>query len=109
MTELSLKFNVFFIYQENTLILDKKYISQYSKILLKLKSIYLKRRLQVSVEIKNVVFDFGGVLFDWNQRYFYRSIFNDDEKMEYFLSNIGSFFDGNYALCPKYLCFNKQI
>lgn len=44
----------------------------------------------MSVEIKNVVFDFGGVLFDWNQRYFYRSIFNDDEKMEYFLSNIAT-------------------
>ena len=33
--------------------------------------------------IKNVVFDFGGVLLDWNPRYFYSSIFNDDEKMEY--------------------------
>ena len=28
--------------------------------------------------IKNVVFDFGGVLLDWNPRYFYSSIFNDD-------------------------------
>ena len=38
--------------------------------------------------IKNVVFDFGGVLLDWNPRYFYSSIFNDDEKMEYFIQNI---------------------
>lgn len=38
--------------------------------------------------IKNVVFDFGGVLLDWNPRYFYSSVFNDDEKMEYFISNI---------------------
>ena len=38
--------------------------------------------------IKNVVFDFGGVLLDWNPRYFYSSIFNDDEKMENFIQNI---------------------
>ncbi len=38
--------------------------------------------------IKNVVFDFGGVLMDWDPRYFFRSYFNDDEKMEYFLSHI---------------------
>ena len=38
--------------------------------------------------IKNVVFDFGGVLLDWNPRYFYSSVFNDDEKMEYFIKNI---------------------
>lgn len=36
--------------------------------------------------IKNIVFDFGGVLIDWNPRYFFRSYFNDDERMEYFLS-----------------------
>ena len=38
--------------------------------------------------IKNVVFDFGGVLLDWNPRYFYREIFKDDEKLEYFIKNI---------------------
>ena len=40
--------------------------------------------------IKNVVFDFGGVLLDWNPRYFYKSIFNDDQKMEYFVQNIAT-------------------
>lgn len=44
-------------------------------------------RIKVTT-IKNVVFDFGGVLLDWNPRYFYSSIFNDDEKMEYFIQNI---------------------
>lgn len=39
-------------------------------------------------QIKNIVFDFGGVLVDWNSRYYYRSYFNDDERMEYFLANI---------------------
>lgn len=38
--------------------------------------------------IKNIVFDFGGVLMDWDPRYFFRNYFNDDEKMEYFLKNI---------------------
>lgn len=40
------------------------------------------------MEIKNIIFDFGGVLIDWNPRYFFKDYFNDDEKMEYFLENI---------------------
>lgn len=40
--------------------------------------------------IKNIIFDFGGVLMDWNPRYFYKDYFNDDEKMEYFLRNIAT-------------------
>lgn len=40
--------------------------------------------------IKNVIFDFGGVLMDWNQRHFYRNYFKDDEKMEFFLENIAT-------------------
>lgn len=38
--------------------------------------------------IKNLIFDFGGVLMDWNPRYFFKDYFNDDKKMEYFLKNI---------------------
>lgn len=38
--------------------------------------------------IKNIVFDFGGVLLDWNPRYLYRDYFKDDGKMEYFLSEV---------------------
>ncbi|KFF02023.1 HAD family hydrolase [Chryseobacterium luteum] len=40
------------------------------------------------MEIKNIIFDFGGVLVDWNPRYFFKDYFNDDEKMEYFLRHI---------------------
>ncbi len=40
--------------------------------------------------IRNVVFDFGGVLLDWNPRHMYRTYFNDDEAMEYFLSHVYS-------------------
>lgn len=39
-------------------------------------------------EIKNIVFDFGGVLLDWNPRYFYRTFFLDEKEMEHFLANI---------------------
>lgn len=39
--------------------------------------------------IKAIVFDFGGVLFDWNPHYLYRKYFNDAEAVERFLSTIG--------------------
>lgn len=38
--------------------------------------------------IDTIIFDFGGVLVDWNPRYLYRDYFADDEKLEWFLSNI---------------------
>jgi 2-haloacid dehalogenase len=38
--------------------------------------------------IKNIVFDFGGVLIDWNPRHLYRNVFNDNAEMENFLKNI---------------------
>lgn len=40
--------------------------------------------------IKNIIFDFGGVLIDWNPRYFYKDVFRDTEEMEYFLSEVWS-------------------
>jgi 2-haloacid dehalogenase len=38
--------------------------------------------------IEAVVFDLGGVLLDWNPRYLYRQLFDDDVAMEHFLSEI---------------------
>ena len=36
-----------------------------------------------------LVFDFGGVLIDWDRRYLYKKIFkNDPDGLEYFLANI---------------------
>jgi 2-haloacid dehalogenase len=35
-----------------------------------------------------VVFDLGGVLLDWNPRYLYRKLFDDDRELERFLSEI---------------------
>lgn len=40
------------------------------------------------VAIRNVIFDLGGVLIDWNPRYVYKSVFNDEEKLDYFLNNV---------------------
>ena len=39
-------------------------------------------------KIDTVVFDLGGVLVDWNPRYLYRQIFNDEQEMENFLANV---------------------
>lgn len=41
-------------------------------------------------EVKNIVFDFGGVLLDWNPRYFYRTFFWDEKELEYFLTEVCS-------------------
>lgn len=38
--------------------------------------------------IKAVVFDFGGVLIDWNPRYVYRELLASEEEVEDFLANI---------------------
>ena len=40
-------------------------------------------------KVKNIVFDFGGVLIDWNPRYLYYPYFGgDEEQAEWFLKNI---------------------
>lgn len=36
----------------------------------------------------SIVFDLGGVLIDWNPRYLYKQIFNDEEEMEWFLAHV---------------------
>ena len=38
--------------------------------------------------IKNIIFDYGGVLLDWNPHYLYDHYFGDVEKAEWFLNNI---------------------
>jgi len=40
------------------------------------------------MKIENIIFDLGGVLLDWNPRYFYRDHFQNEEEMEYFLTHI---------------------
>lgn len=38
--------------------------------------------------IRNIVFDFGGVLLDWDPRYLYRTFFWDEAAMERFLTTV---------------------
>lgn len=38
--------------------------------------------------IKNIIFDFGGVLVDWNPHYLYDPYFGDSQKAEWFLTHI---------------------
>ena len=47
--------------------------------------------------IKNIVFDFGGVLLDWNPRYLYRQYFKTEEEMENFFAKVG-LYDWNATL-----------
>ena len=71
--------------------------------------------------MKNIVFDFGGVLIDWNPRYLYRKIFSSTQEMEWFLNNIctlewnarqdagRSFSEGIAELKAKYPRYSAQI
>jgi 2-haloacid dehalogenase len=38
--------------------------------------------------IKNILFDLGGVLIDWNPKYLYKKIFETEEGMDYFLTTV---------------------
>lgn len=38
--------------------------------------------------IKTIIFDFGGVLIDWNPEYYYSTVFDDEEQMKWFLENV---------------------
>jgi len=40
------------------------------------------------MNIENVIFDFGGVLFDWNPRYLYHDYFQSESEMEIFLHTV---------------------
>ena len=38
--------------------------------------------------IRNIVFDFGGVLVDWNPAYLFRGVFRNRTEMDHFLENV---------------------
>lgn len=39
---------------------------------------------------KTIIFDFGGVLIDWDPRHLYKKIFADESEMEWFLGNVAT-------------------
>lgn len=71
--------------------------------------------------IKNIIFDFGGVLLDWNPEYLYSSIFQDKKEMDFFLTNIctpewnlkqdagRSLKTGTLELTEKFFEYNHEI
>ncbi|MCI4667105.1 MAG: HAD family phosphatase [Bacteroidia bacterium] len=71
--------------------------------------------------INTLIFDLGGVLVDWNVRYLYRKIFDEEERMEWFLKNITpyswnleqdkgrSFADGTAELLEKHPEWEAEI
>ena len=71
--------------------------------------------------IKNIVFDFGGVLVDWDPRYFYRNVFETEEEVEYFLTNVCTpewntltdaemtFAEAIEMLVPKFPQYEREI
>jgi 2-haloacid dehalogenase len=40
------------------------------------------------MHLQNIIFDFGGVLIDWNPKYLYENVFDTEEEMNYFLENV---------------------
>lgn len=71
--------------------------------------------------IDTIVFDLGGVLIDWNPRHYYREVFESEEEMEYFLSEICNniwneqqdagrkFADATTLLAEQYPKYREQI
>ena len=72
-------------------------------------------------DIKTIIFDLGGVLIDWNPKYVYRTIFDSEEKVEWFVTNICSLAwneeqdggrlisDANETLIAKHPEYEKEI
>lgn len=42
------------------------------------------------MKLKNIIFDFGGVLMDWDPRYYFRTYFDNEADMDFFLKNIAT-------------------
>ena len=41
-----------------------------------------------SAMIKNIVFDLGGVMVDWDPKYVFREVFDTESEVDWFLDNI---------------------
>ncbi|MDY9919162.1 MAG: HAD family phosphatase [Proteiniphilum sp.] len=71
--------------------------------------------------LKNIIFDFGGVLIDWNPIYLYQEIFDKEEDMNYFLEHVcryewnvlqdagRSLAEGTRVLQEQYPEYRKEI
>jgi 2-haloacid dehalogenase len=73
------------------------------------------------MKTENIIFDFGGVLVDWNPRYLYKDHFQNENDMEHFLKNIctgewnlekdkgRSLIEGTVLLQQKFPAFHSMI
>ena len=71
--------------------------------------------------VRNIVFDLGGVLIDWNPRYLFRNVFHKEDELDFFLTEVCSFewneaqdagrsiVDANAALIKIYPEYEQQI
>lgn len=60
-----------------------------------------------AASVRNIVFDVGEVLIDWNPRYLYSKIFDDPQAMEDFLNNVCTH-EWNFRQDAGY-CWDKAI
>lgn len=60
------------------------------KRLSKFKIVIKEKVTSMDSQKKTIVFDFGGVLIDWNPRHLYKKMFHDKNEMEWFLENVCS-------------------
>ncbi|NND32258.1 MAG: HAD family phosphatase [Saprospiraceae bacterium] len=72
-------------------------------------------------DLKNIVFDLGGVLIDWNPRYLFTEVFENKDELDYFLTEIcssdwneeqdggRSLADGTEALIKRFPEYEGQI
>jgi 2-haloacid dehalogenase len=73
------------------------------------------------MKIEIIIFDFGGVLVDWNPQYLYKDHFQNENEMEHFLKNIctdewnleqdkgRSLIEGTVLLQHKFPAFHSMI
>lgn len=73
------------------------------------------------MKITTVIFDFGGVLLDWDRKYYYKNVFKTEDEMNFFLDNIctlqwNSQMDKGFSfdecilkLCKEHPEFEKEI
>lgn len=72
-------------------------------------------------KVETIIFDLGNVLIDWNPRYLYRKIFDSEEKVEWFLTEVcdmdwneaqdggRTFAEGNKELIQKFPAYEREI
>lgn len=75
----------------------------------------------MSTTVSTIIFDLGNVLIDWNPRYVYRHIFDNDEKIDWFFQNIctsewnehqdagRSLHEGTEELAARYPEYEKEV